>query len=664
MDKVILYGTTGTGKTTTLIDKYIKLIKEDKVKSEEILVLLMNRNQSLSWREKSILDISGRIIRTSFFGFVQEEITTFYPLILKAVPEINKATIRPVFLTFETSQYLLSMLIEKSRDNFNAFFDVADKDYKIAIDISSNFVKAAASNLSYKDIGARLYGALELQTENKKILFSEIDKITESYRKRCLECGVMDFAMAIDFYNTILLKDKDYLDSLKKRFKYLIVDNLEEAVPSQIDFISKLLDIVSGASLSYNFDGGYGSIFGANKEYVEKTLLHKCDIKKLDNKPYTCKDTMVEFSDMLYDGIMDKSKKVKLNPDNINIIRRPETVLRSDMLEDAGNYIKELIDKGYKPEDIAIVSTFADIVTEYVLQSRVEKKGVKITNIARKSRFIDNKFVYAMITLAYLCHPDEKIIPTKDDVRALVNMLLNLDPIRSSILADIICNQNPFAMFPPVEDEEVIERIGYSNVARYNFVRDWINNYRSGEKLDIDIFFQRVFTEILLVYGATEEDIIDIKRLIDSAHNFKTTISRFNTLDVNKGFLLMIKNGVKSAESIFDMEERGNNNEIVLCTPMTYLSNSLTHKVILLLGLSSSHWTPRCAKEISNPYILTPTWNASDTYTEEIEDENQKKNIAILLKSLIRRCSEKFVTFESRYSSDGFENDGILTTLF
>ena len=155
---------------------------------------------------------------------------------------------------------------------------------------------------------------------------------------------------------------------------------------------------------------------------------------------------------------------------------------------------------------------------------------------------------------------------------------------------------------------------------------------------------------------------------------------------INKGYAVMVNNrpstvydylrGIKYvcklenitleklAESIFDMEERGGDNDMILCTPMTYLSNSLSNKVILMMGISSSHWMSRCAKEISNPYVLSPTWNMGDIYTEEIEEENQKKNIAIVLRALIKRCGEKFITFESRYSSDGFENDGVLPTLF
>lgn len=663
MEKKIICGATGVGKTTRLIDTYKELV-ESGVRSEEILVLLMNRSQSLSWREKSTFNVSGRIIRTSFFGFVQNEITTFYPIVLKNVPEIKSKTVKPVFLTFESSQYLLSMLIESRRNSSDAFYAISDRDSKIAIDISSDFVKAVAASLSYKDIGSRLYSALEIQTDEKKAVFSEVDRVIEDYRKRCLECGVMDFAMAVDFYNTILLKDEDYIKSLKKRFKYLIVDNLEEAVPIQADFVSMFLDIVDGALISYNKDGGYGSIFGGNKEYVENVVLKKCKVEEIKNMPYTCKKEMVEFSEMLFEGLTYKDNKVKLNADGVSIIRVPETVLRSDMLEQVSDTVVKLLSDGYSPKDIALVSTFADVVTEYVLESKLKKNNVKITNIARKSRFIDNKFVYALITFAYLCHPDDKIVPTRDDVRALVSMLLDIDPIRSSILAKIICSQNPYAEFPPVESEDIMDRIGYSNVSRYNFIRNWINDYRKGTPLDIDVFFQKVFTEILLVYGAEEQDIIDIKRLIDSSNGFKETISRFNTIDVNKGFLTMVKNGVKSAESIFDMEERGGDDEIVLCTPMTYLSNSLSHKVILMIGISSSHWTPRCAKEISNPYVLSPTWNIGDTYTEEVEEENQRKNIAIVLRALTKRCQEKFITFESRYSSDGYENDGMLPTLF
>ena len=36
-------------------------------------------------------------------------------------------------------------------------------------------------------------------------------------------------------------------------------------------------------------------------------------------------------------------------------------------------------------------------------------------------------------------------------------MVLDMDPIRSSVLAGIVCNQNPFAKFPKLTEEDVID---------------------------------------------------------------------------------------------------------------------------------------------------------------------------------------------------------------
>lgn len=657
----VISGATGTGKSERLMSEYKRLIEEEKVPSDKILVLLMNRSQSLKWRKNLELKMSNKILRTSFFGFIQNEITTFYPIILKNCTEIKEHTVKPAFLTFEASQYLFTKLIEQKRVFAGAFTELTSKDSKIAIDLSSNFVKAASASLSYEKIGTLLYKSLENKTEDKKAIFEMADKVIHDYRKRCLECGVMDFAIALELYNNILLNDSEYLKILKNKIKYILVDNLEEAVPAQIDFLKKMQKVVDNMILSYNNEGGYGSIFGANRLYVEQELLDKFEIENITTKPYTCKNDMVEFSDMLFETVTGDKKTEKVQA---SIKCFPETQLRTEMLDNVIEYTNELIKSGIKPKDIAYISTFADPVTEYILSSKLMRNGIGLNNISRKSRFIDNKFVHALITLGYLCHPHEKIIPNRDDIKALVMMILDMDPIRSSILAGIICNQNPFAKFPKLTEEDIIDKIGYMNISKYEFICDWINNYREQEPLNMDEFFQKVFVEILLVYGANEEDIVSIKRLIDSAKNFSESVRRFGTIDVNREFLKMIKNNVKSAESIFEMEEENDEQSIIFSTPLTYLSNSLTSKVMIIIGLSSNHWLPRCVKELSNPYVLTPTWNEEDIYSEEVEEQNQKNNIAIIMRALLKRCEEEFVTFESRYSGDGFENDGILPDIF
>ena len=127
----IISGATGTGKSQYLMDEYKRLIEVEKVPSDKILVLLMNRSQSLNWRKNLNIKMSNKILRTSFFGFIQNEITTFYPIIIKNCPEIKKHDIKPAFLTFEASQYLFTKLIEQKRIFSGAFAELTSKDSKI-----------------------------------------------------------------------------------------------------------------------------------------------------------------------------------------------------------------------------------------------------------------------------------------------------------------------------------------------------------------------------------------------------------------------------------------------------------------------------------------------------------------------------------------------------
>lgn len=663
--KIILKGVTGSGKSTLLMQRYKYMVEELKIPSEKILILLLNRNQSLGWRKKVTLKSSGNIWRKSYFGFIQEELTRYYPIVLKDCPYIGKKSIEPTFLTFETAQFLLKLLIDKKREKPEFFSSLTAFNSKVAIDIASNLVKASASSLPHDRIGARLYKSLEVKTDDKKQIFMQADEIIKLYRDRCFEVGVLDFSMAIDVYNSYLLKDKGYQQSLKDRVEHLIIDNIEEAIPTQIDFITQIMPNLKSCMLSYNPEGGYGALFGANHNYMQKNILDKCQTYELDKKCYTCEEPMYEFSQMLFDTLVPSEdlRNNTLNT-NIKIERTPAVDLRSEMLESASNKVIELVKSGVKSTDITIISSFADTVTEYVVSRLLEKSNIKLTNLSRKSRIVDNPFSQALVTLGQLCYPRENKIPNSDDVKALINLVLKIDPVRSSILAQLICNERPFASFPDITFPGVIERVGFRNADKYKYIREWIEEYKKETPLPINEFFQKVFMEILITNDVTQKDILEAKKLIDSAQNFVDAVARFNRSDPNRDFLDMITNGVKSAESIFEIEEKLLEEAVTLTTPMNYLASSMNSKVVIILSLSSNNWTPRCVKEISNPYVLTKTWIDEDVYTEEIEDKNQRSNLALMMRAILKRCGERLITFESNLSSNGYENDGPLAECF
>jgi hypothetical protein len=101
-----------------------------------------------------------------------------------------------------------------------------------------------------------------------------------------------------------------------------------------------------------------------------------------------------------------------------------------------------------------------------------------------------------------------------------------------------------------------------------------------------------------------------------------------------------------------------------MATPVVYLASSLKSRITILSGLSSSNWSPRSLKEMTNYHVLTKTWNTSDIYTEEMEERNQKQYLAVIMRAIIKRCSERLITFESNLSANGYENEGILSECF
>ncbi len=662
-EKIILRGPTGCGKSTILLERYKHMVGELGIPSEKILILLLNRTQSLDWRKNTVLKSSGAVWRTSYYGFIQGEIKTYYPLIFKNCPDIADKRIKPIFLTFESAQFLVSKVIEAHRENRGIFAGITSYTDRIAIDLTANLVKAATSDIPYGEIGNRLYASLEHKDDIKKQLFLDSDSIISAYREKCLKLGVFDFGMAIELYNNCLLKDELYREQLFDRVQHLIVDNIEECVPTEVDFIEMLLPRVKSCCLGYNYEGGYGEAFGGNHGYMKSRFQDRCRTIDLE-KSHTCNDFMYEFSDMLFDNIENrKGSKIQKNT---CVERNAPVDLRSEMLETVGEKVCSLIThEGYRPSDIIVLSTYADPVTEFVIGRILEKQGCQLKNLARKNRIIDNPFAQALITLAQLCHPSYGFFPNRDDVKALVRMVLKIDPVRSSLVAGEICSQRPFAEFPDVEFPGLVERIGYYNIEKYEYIRGWIKDYRASEKnLPINEFLQKVFLEILISDEVTEEDVSQARNLIDSAQTFVDVVSRFNRKNASRDYLGMVRSGIKSAESIFEIEEKLEGEFVLLTTPVAFLASSLKSKVILLTSLSSKNWAPRSIKELTNAHVLTKTWNAGEVYTEELEETNQKHYVAVLMRAILKRCGERLITFESNLSANGFENEGVLTEYF
>ncbi|MGB3962917.1 MAG: UvrD-helicase domain-containing protein, partial [Tepidanaerobacteraceae bacterium] len=103
--KLIYSGPVGSGKTAALINKYLELVEEG-VRSDRILVLTRSTLDVSRWRRELKAPALGELSVHTYFGFVQEQLTSYWPMVEDRLPGRLRFSL-PVFMTVEASHYLM-----------------------------------------------------------------------------------------------------------------------------------------------------------------------------------------------------------------------------------------------------------------------------------------------------------------------------------------------------------------------------------------------------------------------------------------------------------------------------------------------------------------------------------------------------------------------------
>ncbi|HWJ02964.1 MAG TPA: UvrD-helicase domain-containing protein, partial [Verrucomicrobiae bacterium] len=320
----IYSGSMGTGKTTRLLAAYQELIATG-AKTGEILVLAMNATAVSDWRKRLNLPASGNINVYTYFGFVQREITRLWPRVESNLPG-GSLTLEPVFMTTETSHYLMGLLVDRCRGE-GYLPSVRATTQQIAIQLIDNLNTMAINNLSFAEAKLRFQHLAEGNRE-KELTFTQAAELMTEFRQNCLEARCLDYSLCVDLYNRYLLSDPAYGDALG--FKYLLVDNLEESVPAAQDLIKGILPRVSKAYLGFDPTGGRTSYFGADPASAAKEILSLGKIEEL-TEHFSSSREIQRFALVLAQRITGRGPDVDL--DGGVIKGQISTQFRGEMLQ-------------------------------------------------------------------------------------------------------------------------------------------------------------------------------------------------------------------------------------------------------------------------------------------------------------------------------------------
>ena len=647
----IYQGDTGTGKSTILKEKYQNLVQNNA--SEKILFFLKSAKAVNSYREELDLDLVGNLNIYTYFGFVNQELNKNWPAVERKYSGENKL-IEPTFMNIETSHFLMSNYVAKYRKEKAYFREIKAKPVQIAVQLIDNLNLASFNMLEFSQLKNRLYlwTKDDLQRKEYAEQSAEIMKI---FRNFCLRYRLFDYSTAITLFNQYLLTDLQYINNLNLRFDYLLVDDLEKLIPAGQELIKKLSNENIEGYFSFNENGGFNRFFGGNPAAAKKIFFSDAQEIIKVQKSYTSAEESSNLAEKIKSVVKKRENQLIQSP---LLKAEIDSELRGEMLIEVGQKIISLLKKGTAENSIAVISPQIDKVLSFSLERILEKNGYNLSNYNRSKRLVDIPFARALLIL-YLFYSDKTEMIGISALQQSLSLLLELDPLRSYILAEEITAAG--MSFIELEENNLRVKINFAAAEKYDYLKDWLKDKKNDE-LTIDAFFQTVFSELLAPLNPSQEDIFACRQMIESVSRFRSAVENFHKRkeDLSSRYIDMIYEGTLAAETLFkgQSQEKG----VILASPYKFLFSPELEgvKYLFLLDISSSHWLRSIAKELVNPYIYSETWQQQNEWNDQVDQKIRLKQLSDFLVSLVYKVKNGIYIADSFFNSSGKEQDGPL----
>ncbi|MCB9458092.1 MAG: AAA family ATPase [Anaerolineaceae bacterium] len=666
---IYLDGIAGTGKTTAAIERVKELIRSG-VPADSILIWVPQANLAMPYRralQRARIDADTNVPTTTIGKLAYEMTDLFWPLISDDEKfNFGDKFGRPNFLSLELVQYYMTKFLGPEielRDYFNSVHISRNRLYTQIVD---NLNKAALVRFEPDKIGDRLKDALGDSVEQSYI-YDDAQETASLFRQRCLEHNLLDFSLQVELFVNHLWPLEQVQNYLTRKYRHLIVDNVEEDTPASHDILRDWLPQTDSALLISDTGGGYRRFLGADPINAE-TLCDQCQVHiTLDNHRVMSKE-LVALHDQL-DFSLDPSKTDEPQSDadaRDAIAYAPDINYQPQMIAWAAEHIASLVhDQGVPASEIVIMAPYMPDALRFSLQRELDAQQVPHRSHRPSRALREETASRTLLTLARLAHPHWNLPPNKFDVGyALAASINELDLIRARLLADVLYRNGKLAPFTGIKNDALTQRITFDLGMRYQVLFDWLQAYQAQDPLPLDIFFSKLFGEVLSQKGFGfhgQTDAANIAaNLIDSAQAFRQTVSEIEpNLDIPTEYVKMVEEGVIANQYLRDWED--DQRDAVLIAPAyTFLLTNQPVDYQFWLNVGSSGWAQRLYQPLTHPYVLSRQWQSGRRWTENEEDEAHRQTLAYMALGLIRRCRKQIYLGFSQYSEQGYEQRGDL----
>ena len=605
-------------KKEKIINIYENIIKKNNYRSKNILFLVPNSITKLNYMRDINLPFSEELKITTYSHFVQSELIKYWPIVVKNCNQIKQDQISPSFISPILSEYIIKSYVKKMREAENYFEDIVGTDKSICRNIMDNLSKACFNNFDINSIGEKIYDTKKNRNDLNRYSYSQMQEIIDYYVETLFLEGIIDNSLSIYLYNNFLLNNKDYKEKLKKEYKYLIVDSLENSSVSEGNLIDELMQSVEDAYIFYDKSKDYSSFKNVDIKYIEENILKRHFSEHSEDK-------------FIFDEINIQTLYKEKNKINID----ENSHLYDEMIEAVGNKIEELIRSGKNLKDIVIISPINNSILDYKICNKLKEKNIEIQNTKMDSKIIDHPYANALVVATCIFLNLQHFIKEEEYIN-FIEVLFEVNKIR----AIKIYNTRH-------ENEE------YKNLIE--FIRN-----KEKESLRISEFLLQFYIEKMLNLKNGKENVQFCKEIIKQGDIFSEILEdlNINKKEKHEIFIKCLKENINDYYMSSDMEDMKKSNKIIIATPYTYINANINRKIQLWLDIGSNVWNMKIEKDISNPLVLRKSFKEK-IYSDEMEENYKKYYLYNLIYNLLIN-SEEVYAFKSDYSVNGFMQESMM----
>ncbi len=665
--RLFVSGPAGCGKTTAGVARMLHLIHQG-VPASEILVLVPQRTLAAPYYQalaQPDLPPGGAVSIQTLGGLAQRSVDLFWSLIARpagfAHPEDP-----PTFLTLETAQYYMARVVRPLLAE-NYFESLAIDRHRLYSQILDNLNKAAAIGLDASTIAERLKAAW-IGEAGQHNIYDQAQECANRFRRFCLDNNLLDFSLQLETFQRHLWPSFLCRAMLKSSFHHLIFENVEEDVPVVHDILREWLPDFESALLVYDENGGYRTFLGADP-LIGGALEDLCDTHIVLDDSFVSPPPVAHFGAVISDSI-HRRLPLQPEPDCDEAFELTAYPFAPEMADGVAARITQWVnEQGIAPGQIAVLAPFLSDSLRFALLHRLEAAGIPARSHRPSRSLREEPATRCLLTLARLAHPQWGLPVSRFDLRyAFMQILDGADLVRADLLAQIL--------FQPGRPEDGLGqfdrlqpaaqgRITYTLGERYEILRAWLAAYHAGEPAELDIFFSRLFGEVLSQPGFQFHTHFDsvavVARLIESVQKFRRVVAPTLDLPVGQEYIRMVDEGVIAAQYL--QPAAANEEDAVLLAPAyTFLMDNRPAAVQFWLDVGSLGWWERLYQPLTHPYVLSRQWTGGRAWSDIDEVAANQRSLDRLVTGLARRCSGRIILCTAGTNERGMSERGMLLT--